>query len=111
LAFPCNQFGQQEPGSAQDIKNFVAKFGVQFRLMEKADVNFSNARPVFNYLQSACAGLSVDTIKWNFTKFLVDSAGTPIKRFNHKTNPLSLEQDIIKLLSAVNSPVPSDPWQ
>jgi len=111
LAFPCNQFGGQEPGTTQEIKDFVAEFGVQFRLMEKKNVNFSDARPLFLYLQNTLGGTLVNAIKWNFSKFLVDIEGTPIKRFSPKESPLSFEQDILKLLGQIKgTPVP-DPWQ
>lgn len=94
LGFPCNQFGSQEPGGPEEIKEFVAKFGVQFRMFEKIKVNGSDTHPVFSFLKSKQGGLAGDFIKWNFTKFLVDRNGEVVKRYGPKENPLSFEDDI-----------------
>ncbi len=91
LAFPCNQFGKQEPGSNEDIRQFcTAKFGVTFDLFDKIDVNGENASPLYAYLTSEKTGLS-DTgkISWNFEKFLIDRQGKVIARFRSKVNPSS----------------------
>ncbi len=91
LAFPCNQFGKQEPGSNEEILEFcTTKFGVKFDLFDKVDVNGDNAAPLFAHLTSDKTGLS-DTgdVKWNFEKFLVDRQGKVIARFRSKVNPMS----------------------
>ncbi|VDL91678.1 unnamed protein product [Schistocephalus solidus] len=88
LAFPCNQFGSQEPGTNEQIKNFaVAKYHVTFDLFDKVDVNGPNAHPIFAYLQEALTGLLTNSIKWNFTKFLVDRHGRPHSRYSPTTDP------------------------
>jgi glutathione peroxidase len=100
LGFPCNQFGAQEPGSASDIQSFCeTRFGVSFPLFEKIDVNGSNAHPLFQYLTKSAPGiLGTEGIKWNFTKFLVDSSGKVIKRYASATDPKDIESDITALL-------------
>lgn len=99
LAFPCNQFGKQEPGTPEEIKAFVKKFNVEFPLFEKADVNGSHTRPVFGYLKSQLAGSFGSFIKWNFTKFLIDRTGKPVARYGPKDAPFSFEQEIQALLA------------
>jgi glutathione peroxidase len=100
LGFPCNQFGAQEPGSASDIQSFCeTRFGVSFPLFEKIDVNGSNAHPLFQYLTKSAPGiLGTEGIKWNFTKFLVDSNGKVVKRYASTTEPKDIERDIEALL-------------
>ncbi len=100
LGFPCNQFGAQEPGSASDIQSFCeTRFGVSFPLFEKIDVNGSNAHPLFQYLTKSAPGiLGTEGIKWNFTKFLVDSSGKVVKRYASATDPKDIESDIAALL-------------
>jgi len=100
LGFPCNQFGGQEPGSANEIQSFCeARYGVSFPLFEKIDVNGSNAHPLFQYLTKAAPGiLGTAGIKWNFTKFLVDRKGNIVKRYPPTTKPEDIEKDIQKLL-------------
>jgi glutathione peroxidase len=100
LGFPCNQFGAQEPGSATDIQSFCqTRFGVSFPLFEKIDVNGANAHPLFQYLTKAAPGiLGTEGIKWNFTKFLVDSKGNVVKRYASATEPKDIEKDIEALL-------------
>ena len=100
LGFPCNQFGAQEPGSASDIQSFCeTRFGVSFPLFEKIDVNGSNAHPLFQYLTKSAPGiLGTEGIKWNFTKFLVDSKGNVVKRYASTTEPKDIERDIEALL-------------
>ena len=75
LGFPCNQFGGQEPGSAQEILNFVSKYGVTFPLFQKVDVNGANTHPLFKYLKEQKGELLGNDIKWNFAKFLIGRNG------------------------------------
>lgn len=100
LGFPCNQFGHQEPGSESDIQSFCEmNYGVSFPMFAKIDVNGDNTHPLFHYLkESLDNGLLGSTIKWNFTKFLVDKTGKPIDRFAPTTEPESLEKSILKIL-------------
>jgi glutathione peroxidase len=100
LGFPCNQFGSQEPGSEAEIQNFCrVNFGVTFPMFSKINVNGDNTHPLYVYLKSEKPGiLGSETIKWNFTKFLVDKEGKVIKRFGSSTSPESIEQDIEKIL-------------
>jgi glutathione peroxidase len=100
LAFPCNQFGGQEPGSPEQIQAFCsARFGVTFPVFQKTDVNGANTHPLFAYLKTAAPGLlGTEAIKWNFTKFLVNRDGLPVKRFASASAPASIGADIKKLL-------------
>lgn len=100
LGFPCNQFGQQEPGSATEIQSFCeTRFGVTFPLFEKIDVNGANAHPLFKFLTKAAPGIfGTEGIKWNFTKFLVDRSGKVVKRYPSTTKPEDIEKDIQDLL-------------
>lgn len=97
-AFPCNQFGFQEPGSNEDIKEFAAAKGFQGMLMDKIKVNGSSSSPVFNFLKVASGDTSL--IGWNFAKFLVRKDGTVHGRYGPKTSPMSLESEIRTLLDA-----------
>jgi glutathione peroxidase len=101
LAFPCNQFGNEEPGSNQEIKEFAtSKFGVTFPLMSKIEVNGPNTHPIYEWLKEQKGGpMPFDAIKWNFTKFLVDKSGNVINRYLPTTNPHDIEADIVKLIS------------
>lgn len=99
LAFPCNQFGKQEPGSNEDIRKFADTYGVQFDIFTKVDVNGTNADPVFKFLRSKLSDVLGSSIKWNWTKFLCDRDGKPVKRFSPPWNPLSLQPEIEKLLT------------
>jgi glutathione peroxidase len=101
LAFPCNQFGAQEPGDAEEIKNFCSlTYDVTFPLMAKIDVNGDNADPLWDYLKQQQAGLLGSRgIKWNFTKFLVDRNGNVVARHGPQVKPEALERDIEKLLA------------
>lgn len=95
LGFPCNQFAGQEPGSSADIEEFCSvNYGVSFPMFAKVDVNGKNAHPLFKHLKKALPGTLTNAIKWNFTKFLVDAEGNPVKRFAPTTEPLSMEEDI-----------------
>ncbi len=100
LGFPCNQFGQQEPGTAEQIQSFcTARFGVSFPLFAKLDVNGSNAHPLYQYLTKAAPGIfGSEGIKWNFTKFLVDKSGKVVKRYPPTTKPEDIEKDIQAIL-------------
>lgn len=94
-AFPCNQFNGQEPGCDTDIKEFVKKKGVRFDMFSKIDVNGDTAIPLYKWLKSKQGGiLGFDSIKWNFTKFLVNKEGVPIKRFAPQDEPKTIEPDI-----------------
>jgi glutathione peroxidase len=101
LGFPCNQFGKQEPGNKEEILNTCQiNFGVTFQMFEKVDVNGKNQHPLFEYLKKNLPGfLWTKNIKWNFTKFLLDQNGKPIKRFGSTTTPEQIEPEIKKLLS------------
>jgi len=101
LGFPCNQFGKQEPGSADEIGAFCEKnYGVTFPLFAKIDVNGDDAHPLFKHLKQQAPGLmGTEAIKWNFTKFLVNKDGTVYKRYAPQTEPKELMQDIEKLLA------------
>ncbi|MEO0318814.1 MAG: hypothetical protein RL404_2491 [Pseudomonadota bacterium] len=102
LGFPCNQFGAQEPGTADDIGAFCEKnYGVSFPLFDKVDVNGPNAHPLFVHLKQQAPGiLGTDGIKWNFTKFLVARDGKVVARFAPTTSPAALDGDIRGLLDA-----------
>ncbi|MGH8807245.1 MAG: glutathione peroxidase [Noviherbaspirillum sp.] len=101
LGFPCNQFGKQEPGSADEIGAFCERnYGVSFPLFAKIDVNGDDAHPLFKHLKSEAPGLmGTEAIKWNFTKFLVKKDGTVFKRYAPQTEPKELLKDIEKLLA------------
>ena len=96
LAFPCNQFGKQEPGDEKEIKDFCnLRFNISFPLFEKVEVNGPNTHPVFTFLKEALPGLmGSQKIKWNFTKFLIDEDGKPIKRYAPTTTPEKIENDL-----------------
>jgi len=100
LGFPCNQFGGQEPGTASEIKEFVKKYNVQFDLFSKIDVNGKNTHPLWSYLKKEQGGTLVDMIKWNFTKFLIDKNGQPVKRYAPNTEPKDIEPDLLKYFAA-----------
>ena len=103
LGFPCNQFGAQEPGSAEEIGQFCERnYGVNFPIFAKIDVNGANAHPLFKFLRGEKSGLfgaiGLDAIKWNFTKFLVDRSGSVVERFAPATTPADIAPAIEKLL-------------
>ena len=88
LGFPCNQFGNQEPGGKKEIEEgCLLNYGVSFPMFDKVEVNGSNTHPVFRYLKSELGGMLGSRIKWNFTKFLIDANGKPVKRFAPITKP------------------------
>ncbi len=100
LAFPCNQFGAQEPGDAEEIANFCRlTYDVTFPVFAKVDVNGPAAAPLFQHLKQAAKGvLGSEAIKWNFTKFLVDRSGRVAARYAPTTKPEAIEADIERLL-------------
>ena len=99
LAFPCDQFGHQEPGSDAEIATFCeTNFRVSFPLFAKIDVNGSAAHPLYAWLKQEKGGLIGSSIKWNFTKFLLDRAGTVSARFAPTKTPESLARDVAALL-------------
>lgn len=100
LGFPCDQFGHQEPGDEAEIATFCTKnYGVTFPMFSKIDVNGPNEHPVFAFLKKQTSSPLGSKIKWNFTKFLVDADGKPIKRFAPTTKPSKLTADVEKLLA------------
>ena len=102
LGFPCNQFANQEPGSEEQISEVChINYGVTFPMFAKVDVNGDRAHPIFKYLTNTLKGLFNKKVKWNFTKFLIDADGTPVKRFAPVTKPEKLEKDIEKLLAKI----------
>jgi len=100
LAFPCNQFGGQEPGSAEEIQNFCSRnFSVTFPLFAKIDVNGDKADPLYVFLKKEASGfLGSTSIKWNFTKFLINKEGKVLERYGSSTKPSEIAKDIEKLL-------------
>ncbi|OKY24783.1 MULTISPECIES: glutathione peroxidase [Thalassotalea] len=101
LAFPCNQFGKQEKGDNEAIQQFCdLNFKINFPLMDKVEVNGDNAAPLFTFLKKEAPGiLGSKSIKWNFTKFLVDGNGNVVKRYSPTTKPEELSHDIERLLA------------
>jgi glutathione peroxidase len=99
LGFPCNQFGHQEPGDARQIEQFCStNFGVTFPMFAKVDVNGNNAHPLYQYLKSEKSGLLGSSIKWNFTKFLVDRSGKVVGRYAPTAKPEGITKEIEALL-------------
>jgi glutathione peroxidase len=100
LGFPCDQFGHQEPGDAEEIKNFCSlNYEVKFPLFEKIEVNGGGAHPLWKWLKSQKSGLlGMDSIKWNFTKFLVDKNGKVVKRYAPTDTPEKIEKDLATVL-------------
>ncbi len=99
LGFPCNQFGNQEPGTDEEIRNFCEiNYRVTFPLFQKVDVKGENEHPLFKYLTQSAQGLLNKEIKWNFTKFLVDRQGNVVKRFAPTTSPKKIAPRIEALL-------------
>lgn len=100
LGFPCNQFGHQEPGDADAIRDFCsAKYDVTFPLFAKIDVNGADAHPLYKFLKHAAPGvLGSEAIKWNFTKFLVDREGNVVRRYASADTPEKIGKDLAALL-------------
>lgn len=99
LGFPCNQFAKQDKGSNEEIHEFCQlNYGVSFTMFEKIYVNGNNAHPLYKYLKNEAKGLLSKEIKWNFTKFLIDSEGNVVKRYAPTVEPLKIKDDIENLL-------------
>ena len=99
LGFPCNQFGSQEPGTEKEITdNCLVNYGVTFPMFSKIKVNGPDTHPVFVFLKKKLGGFFGSRIKWNFTKFLVDRNGKPVKRFSPATTPEQIEKSIKSIL-------------
>ncbi|MBU2915710.1 MULTISPECIES: glutathione peroxidase [Reichenbachiella] len=100
IGFPCNQFGNQEPGGKESIEEgCMINYGVTFPMMEKIEVNGEGTHPVFRYLKNELGGLFGSRIKWNFTKFLIDPQGQPVKRFAPTTKPEKIDKYIHQTLA------------
>lgn len=101
LGFPCDQFGHQEPGNENEIKQFCSlTYDVTFPLFSKVEVNGRAAHPLFQYLKAQRKGLfGTEAIKWNFTKFLINRDGTVVKRYGPRVAPKAIEKDIAGLLA------------
>ncbi|XP_022150213.1 probable glutathione peroxidase 4 [Momordica charantia] len=99
LAFPCNQFLKQEPGTSQDAQEFACtRYKAEYPIFQKVRVNGPDTAPVYRFLKATSNGFLGSRIKWNFTKFLVDKEGVVINRYSPTTNPLAIENDIKKAL-------------
>jgi glutathione peroxidase len=100
LGFPCDQFGHQEPGDEKEIRNFCSlNYDVSFPMFAKVEVNGNGAHPLYQYLRKEARGvLGSESIKWNFTKFLVDREGKVVARYAPTDKPESIEKDILALL-------------
>ena len=99
LGFPCNQFGGQEPGDAAQIEQFcTSNYAITFPMFAKIDVNGGNAHPLFEHLKNQKSGLLGPSIKWNFTKFLVDRSGKVVGRYAPTATPEAIRKDIEVLL-------------
>jgi glutathione peroxidase len=99
LGFPCNQFGSQEPGDARQIEQFcTTNYAITFPMFDKIDVNGDGAHPLYQYLKNAKSGLLGSSIKWNFTKFLIDRAGNVVARHAPTAKPEALTKEIEALL-------------
>lgn len=100
LGFPCNQFGGQEPKSETEIGEFCSlNYGVTFPLFSKIEVNGDEAHPLYKFLKVQLPGTMGNDIKWNFTKFLLDRKGNPVKRYGSTIKPIEITEDIEKLLN------------
>ncbi|XP_077297699.1 uncharacterized protein LOC143919317 [Arctopsyche grandis] len=97
LGFPCNQFNGQEPGNSDEIVCFIGERNVKFDMFEKVDVNGDSAHPLWKYLKHKQGGTLGDSIKWNFTKFIIDKNGQPVDRFAPTTSPKGLLKTLEKL--------------
>lgn len=99
LGFPCNQFAKQDPGTNKEISEFcLINYGVSFTMFEKIDVNGEHEHQIYKYLKSEAKGILNKEIKWNFTKFLIDSSGNVVNRYAPITSPAKIKSDIEKLL-------------
>lgn len=99
LGFPCDQFNNQEPETNETMEEVCrVNHGVSFQLTEKIEVNGNNEHPIFTYLKNKKGGFLGKKIKWNFTKFLIDKNGIPVKRYAPTVKPEKIEKDILKLI-------------
>lgn len=104
LGFPCDQFAHQEPGTDAEIAQFCSlNYGVSFPLMSKIDVNGKNTHPVFAFLKDRAPGIIGKSVKWNFTKFLVNTDGKTVRRYDSKTSPEDMRDDIARALQELPS--------
>ncbi|XP_024985581.1 glutathione peroxidase 1-like [Cynara cardunculus var. scolymus] len=104
LAFPCNQFGDEEPGSNDQILEFVCtRFKSEFPIFDKIEVNGENSLSLYKFLKSGKWGIFGDDIQWNFAKFLVDKNGQPVQRYYPTTSPLTIERDVQKLIGLLDA--------
>lgn len=104
IGFPCNQFASQEPESNETmVQTCRLMYDVSFQLSQKIDVNGKNAHPVYTYLKKKLRGFPGNSIKWNFTKFLITKNGIPFKRYSPRTKPDEFEEDIVQLLGSTES--------
>ncbi len=100
LGFPCNQFANQESGDEKSIsEGCLINYGVSFPMFSKIDVNGENSHPIYKYLKSELNGILGSKIKWNFTKFLIDSIGKPVKRFSPITKPETIDKYLESILN------------
>lgn len=100
LGFPCNQFGKQDPGNNDEIQEFCQlNYGVSFPMFGKIEVNGAGTDPLFQHLKEEAPGFLGGRIKWNFTKFLVDTDGNVVKRYAPTVKPQEIEKDVAKLLA------------
>lgn len=100
LGFPCNQFGNQESGDEKSIsEGCLINYGVTFPMFAKVDVNGKDAHPIFKYLKKELSSFFGGKVKWNFTKFLIDADGKPIKRYSPVTKPEKIDVDLAKILA------------
>jgi glutathione peroxidase len=109
LGFPCDQFGQQEPGDEREIKRFCTdSYGVTFPMFAKIEVNGAHTHPLYQYLKQQQPGiLGSQGIKWNFTKFLIDRQGVVLRRYGSVDKPEAIEPDVVALLAPM--PAPKEP--
>jgi len=104
LAFPCNQFGSQEPGTLKEIQNFCTeRYAVTFPIFSKIDVNGDNEHEIYTYLKKRAPGvLGTTKIKWNFTKFLIDYKNISVKRYAPQTPVIEIRKDLVEIISGEN---------
>ena len=104
LAFPCNQFGSQEPGNSKDIQNFCTEsYAVTFPVFSKIDVNGADEHEIYTYLKKRAPGvLGTTKIKWNFTKFLIDYQNISVKRYAPQTAVIEIRKDLVEIISSEN---------
>lgn len=97
MGFPCNQFGEQEPGTEEEIKKFAkTTYNVKWDLTSKIDVNGAHAHPLWKYMKMKYSGFFGGSIKWNFTKFIIDKNGQVVGRYEPRIDPFDMEEDLKK---------------